>query len=271
MKGELLVTDLTRMFGNRVCVAGYVSGVGCVRPLDWHGYHLEESWLSVGERYIRPFDVVEIDLLEHRPDPPHTEDWITNPASRRYVRSVGAAERPKWLVAHDDRAVDQIFGTLVHRDHGSYVTEGEGNRSLGTVGISRLDRVMYDAEYGDWEYRLAFADGFGQHYRLAVTDLAFRYYLDHLRVREGLSAPAAAQRVFRELASADWVYLRVGLARHWKKFPDRCYLQITGVYSYPDYLGGRCFADLALSDEELDARRTAPDPDGTVALDDLPF
>jgi hypothetical protein len=27
------------------------------------------------------------------------------------------------------------------------------------------------------------------------------------------------------------------------QFPDRCYLQVNGVYSDPDYLGGRCFAD----------------------------
>ncbi len=40
------------------------------------------------------------------------------------------------------------------------------------------------------------------------------------------------------------VFLRIGLARGWKKYPDRCYLQITGVYVFPDYLHGRCFADL---------------------------
>jgi hypothetical protein len=43
------------------------------------------------------------------------------------------------------------------------------------------------------------------------------------------------------------VYLRIGLARHWhpdhEQPKNRCYLQITGVYTFPDYLGGRCFAD----------------------------
>ena len=27
--------------------------------------------------------------------------------------------------------------------------------------------------------------------------------------------------------------------------PDRCHLQITGVYSFPDYLDGKCFADFS--------------------------
>jgi len=46
-----------------------------------------------------------------------------------------------------------------------------------------------------------------------------------------------------KVLQATRVYLRIGLARHWKRFPDRCFLQITGVYSFPDYLGGRCHAD----------------------------
>lgn len=28
------------------------------------------------------------------------------------------------------------------------------------------------------------------------------------------------------------IYLRIGLARGWVKHPDRCYLQITGVYGF---------------------------------------
>jgi hypothetical protein len=59
----------------------------------------------------------------------------------------------------------------------------------------------------------------------------------------------AAKRLTAALQSAQ-VFLRIGLARGWEKFPDRCYLQVTGVYSFPDYLGGRCFADFALSSEE---------------------
>jgi hypothetical protein len=39
------------------------------------------------------------------------------------------------------------------------------------------------------------------------------------------------------------VALRIGLARGWERHPDRCYLQITGVYTDPDYLSGHCYAD----------------------------
>jgi hypothetical protein len=57
------------------------------------------------------------------------------------------------------------------------------------------------------------------------------------------------------------VFLRVGLTRGWAKHPDRHYLQLTGVYSFPDYLQGRCFADLAPPDDHLaEEPRLPPDP-----------
>jgi hypothetical protein len=35
---------------------------------------------------------------------------------------------------------------------------------------------------------------------------------------------------------------------HWQKFPERCYLQITGIYTFPDYLKGRTFIDFRTKD-----------------------
>ena len=102
-------------------------------------------------------------------------------------------------------------------------------------------------ELGKWDYRLAFADGGGRRYNLAVTDLAFRYYLDGLRDREGVPPAQAANRLTTQLRRADHLYLRVGLARGWGDGDraKRCHLQINGVHAFPDYLDGCCFADLA--------------------------
>src|SRR5207302_900027 len=98
---------------------------------------------------------------------------------------------------------------------------------------------------GGWEYRLTFTDASEQRYKLSVTDLAFRYFLDREREAGRVSGHGFTESVTGVLKSTSEVYLRVGLARNWSKFPDRCYLQVNGVYSIPDYLGGRCFADLA--------------------------
>jgi len=38
------------------------------------------------------------------------------------------------------------------------------------------------------------------------------------------------------------VYLRLGLGR---RFRGWHYLQVNGIYTFPDYLQGRCYADFA--------------------------
>jgi hypothetical protein len=47
------------------------------------------------------------------------------------------------------------------------------------------------------------------------------------------------------LTAADHLHLRIGLTRPWGERGDRCFLQVNGIYSFPDYLDGRSFADFA--------------------------
>lgn len=84
-------------------------------------------------------------------------------------------------------------------------------------------------------------------YRLAVTGLAFRRCYDYTW-EQGQKPEEIATNIKQQLLSTT-VFLRIGLARGWGKFPDRCSLQITGVYTFSDYLAGRCFADFALRQE----------------------
>lgn len=139
----------------------------------------------------------------------------------------------------------RIFGAPIRHEAGAYILAGEGTRSLGTIRVAQMDEVQFNPlENGRRNYRLVFVDGENQRYRLPVTDLAFRTHLDYLHDQYGMPYAAIAQSLTRTLQQIP-VILRIGLARGWERFPDRCYLQITGVYSSPDYLSGRCFADFA--------------------------
>ncbi|HET8522293.1 MAG TPA: hypothetical protein VFL82_03610 [Thermomicrobiales bacterium] len=253
---RVVITDLTRMSGSRICVAGYRrledGSLSCIRPLFRHG-HLEEHWAVLNHRIvIEPFAVVELDLLFARPELPHSEDWFIRPSYR--LRKGQLSDTGRWSLCEQiaDDSVASIFGTDILVNGGWFVKRGQGSRSLGTIRAS-IEQVEYQVRPGGngWDYRLTFNDGHDS-YRLAVTDLAFRYYLDDLRDGVGLSPHQAATQLARELAIADQVWLRIGLARGWDRHPDRCYLQITGVYSSPDYLGGRCFADFRMPE--------SPDP-----------
>jgi hypothetical protein len=266
-RAPILVTDLTRMQGERVCLAGYRLGVeppACVRLLFDHA-ELTERWLFDGdEAVVRPRAVVELELLRARPEPPHGEDWHVHPRVRRPVRLMPEAEFRTFLERIEDGAVAAIFGAPIHHDNGWYLPAGTGARSLGTVRAAQIVTVShaFREDRRTWAYRLAFVDPTGEEYRLAVTDLAFRHFLDHLRDGERLSAAGAAGRLTTALRRAEAVFVRIGLTRGWEQFPDRHFLQVTGVYSFPDYLGGRCYADFL--PEPPSARWRLP-------LDEVPF
>ena len=190
-----------------------------------------------------PFAVVEYDLLEHTPKPPHTEDWRYDPASVRFIKRLGEKEKRETLERLCDPNVSEIFGAPVISTHGHYIMAGQGTRSLGTIQPSEVSDVVCEKLDDGWKYRLQFVDAAQTIWRLTVTDLTWRYYCDSQR-RAGKRSSKIASELAAKLRSSQ-VYLRIGLARGWEEHPDRCYLQVTGVHTFPDYLEGRTFADFA--------------------------
>jgi hypothetical protein len=244
MKTKVVITDLTRMYRGKVCIAGYDASRRAVRPMVPPPGIPETSLLQDDKSIIFPFALVEFDLLEARPQPPHTEDVLYDPESPRLMRAVQSKEEILgWSLFE---CVEDIFEQPVLSSPGRYVLDCQGPRSLGTIQPAEVLEAKYDAgeEEGTWDYRLSFLDGQNERYRLKITDLTWHYYCDSLRGEE--CQPGQIADRLTEKLHASKVYLRIGLARGWKKFPERCYLQINGIYTFPDYLEGKTFADLKL-------------------------
>lgn len=253
MKRAMLITDLTRMQPPWVCVAGYWKDRTPVRPKLLYQRGLTENFLFQGTTpIIKPFSVVELDFLRQDPHPPHTEDWYIDPGFKALVQERLSEQRAlAFLEEILDPDVASIFGTEIFREPGYYVMAGTGNRSLGTIRPREIVAVLYTPkEDGKWDYRLCFVDQSGAYYRLAITDLNFRYYCDYLRY-SGRS-PEEIERSLMRRWRETTIFLRIGLARGWEKYPDRCYLQVTGIHTFPDYLEGRCFADFEMPPEAPD-------------------
>ena len=239
---KLVVTDLTRMQRGMVCIAGYDKDLHCIRPiLPPPGIPENNLFGANGKPIIFPFAVIELDLLKTRPEPPHTEDHYFFSPSPRFIRL--AKDPQKLLERTLAPDVQAIFEQPVHTDFGYYVLEGQGPRSLGTIRPQNIAKVGYEPEPGGgaWDYRLTFADARGDVYRLKITDLTWQYFCHSLRNEQ--RDPAQIAHDLTHSLQAREVYLRIGLARGWKEHPDRCYLQITGIYTFPDYLEGKTFAD----------------------------
>ena len=133
MKQELIITDLTRMSGGHVCVAGYAhngQGIRLAAP------RLLEADIAVdGMPIAFPAAVVECDLIDHLPDPPHTEDFSFDPYSLHLVRrQQGAA----WQATLDRLlfgSVSDVFEQPITTDNGYYLQDGTGARSLASSTI----------------------------------------------------------------------------------------------------------------------------------------
>ena len=253
MKRSLVITDLTRMQEGRVCVAGYDKEGNCIRPVLPPPGIQENTLYSQGRPIVFPFAVVEYELLQPLPHPPHTEDCRYDPASVRFIERVDEKRRREILDQTLFQSVSAVFEVPVYSDLGYYVMEGQGARSLGTIHPQRVIRAIYEqSPEGKWKYRLGFVDGSGTAYWLTVTDLTWRYYNDH-QCEEGHAPERISHTLTSALRSRE-VYLRVGLARGWERHPDRCFVQVTGVYTFPDYLRGQTFADFVAAPQT--AKRT---------------
>jgi hypothetical protein len=238
----LIVTDITRMSGARVCVAGVNEEGRTIRPVFEHGGIMEDWLYEKGKCTVRPFAKITLNLIENRPQPPHTEDWVIRGEKICPCMMLGLNERRILLQKICDPSVAEIFGAEVHHDQGHFILSGEGKRSLGTIRVHTVQDLKHSCYNGKWDYRLSFEDSAGGTYRLAITDLALRYYVDYLRQQEMLTCEEIEKQLTKQFRGSA-MFLRIGLARGWEKFPDRCYLQITGIYNFPDYLSGKCFAD----------------------------
>jgi hypothetical protein len=110
MKACLTITDLTRMSGDKVCVAGYKDDGACIRPQFKRG-NITEDWLWDRDQVsIRPFARVELDLIANTPEFLHTEDWIVDPLYRVSMGTVPIEHRVDFLDSIVDPNVEAIFG-----------------------------------------------------------------------------------------------------------------------------------------------------------------
>jgi hypothetical protein len=244
MKTIVTITDVTRMAPPFVCVAGVAEDRHSIR-IQFKGSRIDENWLcNNGVTIIRPFAKVGFALLSAKSEPPHTEDWFVDPYLLEAHGQLTPAEQASFLASICDPSVATIFGTRIFEDPGFYVLKGRGDRSLGTVQVNEIEKVFYQCYEKGWDCRLRFRDEGGDTYLLKVKDLSFCAYLDHLREVENVSSEQIEKRLTRNLSEKE-CFLRIGLARGWAQFPDRCYLQVTGVFPFPDYLQGRWFGDFA--------------------------
>lgn len=238
MRKRIIITDLSKMKGDKVCIFGIDKDGKAIRPvIPYSGvreiYLLKEN----GQLIIKPFAEVEFDFISQLPpEPPHTEDWEINTLyNPRLIRKLLGSERRRFLEEILDRSVNEIFGAEIHDNQ--YINPGAGNRSIGTIKVNVVKFVEYSMrDNGKYKYRIKFQDNSNGDYDLPVTDCAFRRYCDEQRIQKQRSVGFIGAELQRRFNQID-VFLRVGLARPFERMHNRCYLQVSGIHTFPDYRG----------------------------------
>ena len=243
-KQRLLITDVTAMRGDAVCIAGVNAAGECIRPIfaDRQPILRRHLMPKTGSP-IRPRAVVDFELARSdRCEAPHTEDYFFDwegMATRLLATEVEWREWLEFLAVED---IEEALG--VKLQDGRKSRPGAGRYSLTTARVREIEEFqLLENEYepGKHRYRLRFQTEKSRRFDLPVTDLSLRALVERLWAQTSERA-AVADQINRAILRADEVYLRLGLGR---RFRGWHWLQVNGIYTFPDYLGGRCYADFA--------------------------
>ena len=229
---EVLILAMTKMLSG-ICAAGLVhqpdpaTGLRWVRPVREFGSVLPGDVTDADGRLVQCSDVIELNLLAPRPDPPHVEDWLTDFVHHRprLLRRLEGQKRASFFPKYLDRAPQDVL-----IDH---------TRSLCLVQPEQLwVRFSLDRYSSKYEARMGFVlASDANHPRatsrrgVSVTDLKW-----HALGRDWLGERGGTltldQDALWERLDAEAIYLSVGLSRPWQ---GEHWPLVVGVHVVPDF------------------------------------
>jgi hypothetical protein len=229
---EVLILAMTKMLSG-ICTAGFaldsdpVTGLRWVRPVRDFDTLLPGDMTDADGRLVRCCDVVELDLLAPRPDPPHVEDWLTDFVRHRprLLRRLEGEKRARFFPRYVDRAPEDV---LIHH-----------TRSLCLVQPEEVWAwFSLDGYSGKYEARLGFllaedanCPQAASRRGVSVTDLKWRALGRTWLGGEGGRLALDHGALFERL-DADAIYLAIGLSRNWQ---GQYWPLVIGVHVVPDY------------------------------------
>lgn len=246
MRQTIVITDLTQMpDGNQVCVVGISEKGECIRPVCKGGF--QKKYLYVGQNVvIRPRARIEFDFTQAEIEPPHIEDKTFDPSS---IVNHGLCSDADWENVLQNSSyvkVEDIYDGFLQ--YGNWVKPGSSTRSIATLSKASIANVQLAEWQGKLRYRLSFRDTTRNLFDCPVSDLAFRELSYKEVKRNNRPRHDVSSELTNILERVERMYLRLGLARPFKRSAvdePRCYLQVTGVHTFPDYLQGKTFADFS--------------------------
>lgn len=239
MRKTIVITDVTQMpSGNEVCVVGIDAHRNSIRPICESGFRKNYLFDREHDVIIRHKAKAQFDFHTVDIQPPHIEDVGFEPASIRYKGLCTDTEWEEVLQANSFDTVEDIYeGCLRER---GWVMPGADTRSIATLSNANITDV--ELTPGSVKPRIKFVDSDGNAFNRPSSDLTLWDRCRFLVKNQGQDVEKVREDLLFSLQNVERIYLRLGLARPWED-DGNCWLQVTGVYTFPDYLNGKCFAD----------------------------
>lgn len=222
---EVLILAMSKMRSG-ICATGMtterdaVTGLRWVRPVREFDTLVPGDMADTDGRVLQCSDVVELNLLSLRPDPPHVEDWMTDfiRCRPRLARRLEGERRAKFLAQHLDRQPQDV---LIHHTRSLCLVKPEEAQAHWSL----------DAYSGKYEARMSFAlPSDVAKTNVSVTDLKWRA-LGRAWLGDGGQLTLQHSALLERL-HADAIYLTLGLSRNYQ---GQYWPLVVGVHVVPDY------------------------------------
>lgn len=231
----LVITDVTTMRGDKVCIAGYDDSLTCIRPVLSLGQLTKRHLFKDGELIIFPSAKIEFNFGSGISQPPHVEDIIFEEASIKNMVRVSVGELRELLTRTTTQNVAELFSYIDDR----CVPPGSLGPSIGTIVPADIPILSCNYYKDPPRPKMRFVDQGGSvKNNVPITDLAFRSLFDFYLEKYNGDCEKAVKLLNNKLAGRD-IYLRLGLSRSFRGY---CWLQVNGIHTFP-YLYDRDYCE----------------------------
>jgi hypothetical protein len=232
MKKQIFITGLTRMYDGFVCISGIDVQTGqFIRPVINYPERpgIKKEFLFDGDKLvIKPLVQIELDFLKAKPQCKfHTEDWEINPSIKPKIVAIPSECQKKEIL---DKHLDQSLNKALY----------DQNRSLIIIKPQQTPLIDLSSREDRLKTHLTFRDLSGTlHSHIPVTDANWLGIARWLWIKHCGDKKKTENNLKWYLENKD-IYLRIGITR---KYKGQQWKQISGVFSFPDWLMGNTFVE----------------------------
>ncbi len=223
---SVVLTDVTEMGGDNVCIAGIDLASGkTIRLSD----RTPTRRLLAGHGGLRPGDVIDVKFEPmRRPEAPHVEDGRWEHLTLRKEGVFAFDDLQALLARQALRSVEEAFGehAVAGRNGNHAWKPGKGVRSLATLHATGVHAILSANTL-----RVEFTDGAGVTWNAApFQDLSVKTHPD--------TCDSCQRHHLRNVAAefdADDALIRIGLTRSFASSDTTagCWLQVTNILARP--------------------------------------